>query len=115
MKIGVLVKPDISNAIYRAITPMLALEQLGHEVVLAKRTLDDKFSLDGLVNCDVVHVYRGTEDPKVIKGVDEPIVEAPPSSGTTTTMSDWSPRTPRATRAASAASIPNSASVSRSP
>jgi hypothetical protein len=71
MKIGVLVKPTVSNAIYRAITPMLALGELGHEVVLVKRAEDGRFSPGPLAGCDVVHVYRGSEDPQVLKAVDE--------------------------------------------
>ena len=71
MKIGVLVKPTNSNAIYRAITPMLALGERGHEVVLVKRTEDGKFSPGPLASCDVVHVYRGSEDPQVLKCVNE--------------------------------------------
>jgi hypothetical protein len=63
MKIGVLAKPNISNAVYRAIGPMLALGQRGHEVVLVERAGDGSFSLRELVDCDVVHVYRGHEDP----------------------------------------------------
>jgi glycosyltransferase involved in cell wall biosynthesis len=71
MKIGVLVKPSISNAIYRAIGPMLALGEHGHEVVLAKRAEDGRFSSGQLLDCDVVHVYRGSEDPQVLKSVEE--------------------------------------------
>jgi hypothetical protein len=71
MKIGVLVKPTISNAIYRAIGPMLALGERGHEVVLVKRAEDGSFSPGPLVDCDVVHVYRGSEDPQVLKSVTE--------------------------------------------
>jgi glycosyltransferase involved in cell wall biosynthesis len=71
MKIGVLVKPTVSNAIYRAITPMLALGELGHEVVLVKRAEDGSFSPGQLAGCDVVHVYRGSEDPQVLKAIDE--------------------------------------------
>jgi hypothetical protein len=71
MKIGVLVKPTISNAIYRAITPMLALGERGHEVVLVKRGEDGRFSSRQLVDCDVVHVYRGADERPVCKAVDE--------------------------------------------
>ncbi len=71
MKIGVLVKPTISNAIYRAITPMLALGRRGHEVVLVKRPENGSFSTRELHGCDVVHVYRGSEDPQVLKSLDE--------------------------------------------
>jgi glycosyltransferase involved in cell wall biosynthesis len=71
MKIGVLVKPTISNAIYRAITPMLALGERGHEVVLVKRGDDGRFSPRQLVDCDVVHVYRGADEPLVVNAVDE--------------------------------------------
>ena len=71
MKIGVLVKPSVSNAIYRAIGPMLALGERGHEVVLVKRAEDGSFSPRQLVDCDVVHVYRGSEEPRVVKGVAE--------------------------------------------
>lgn len=71
MKIGVLVKPTISNAIYRAIGPMLALGERGHEVVLVKRAEDGTFSPRQLLDCDVVHVYRGAEDPQVLKSVTE--------------------------------------------
>jgi hypothetical protein len=71
MKIGVLVKPTVSNAIYRAVAPMLALGDRGHEVVLVKRAQDGRFSPRELFGCDVVHVYRGSEDPEVIKCVGE--------------------------------------------
>ncbi len=71
MKIGVLVKPTISNAIYRAIAPMLAVGERGHEVVLVKRGDDGVFSPRPLADCDVVHVYRGTDEPRVVKTVDE--------------------------------------------
>jgi glycosyltransferase involved in cell wall biosynthesis len=71
MKIGVLVKPTISNAIYRAITPMLALGHRGHDVVLVKHAENGKFSTRELLGCDVVHVYRGSEDPQVLKTMDE--------------------------------------------
>ena len=71
MKIGVLVKPTISNAIYRAIGPMLALGERGYEVVLVKRAQDGSFSARELVDCDVVHVYRGSEDLQVLKSIDE--------------------------------------------
>jgi glycosyltransferase involved in cell wall biosynthesis len=67
MKIGVLVKPNISNAAYRAIGPMLALGQRGHEVVLVARAEDGSFSPRELVDCDVVHVYRGYEDLKDLR------------------------------------------------
>jgi hypothetical protein len=49
MKIGVIVKADISNAAYRAITPMLALGECGHEVVLAKLAAGGKFALRDLL------------------------------------------------------------------
>jgi hypothetical protein len=71
MKIGVLVKPTISNAIYRAIAPMVALRERGHEVVLVKRGDDGRFSPRQLVDCDVVHVYRGVGEPLVVKAVDD--------------------------------------------
>jgi hypothetical protein len=71
MKIGVLVKPTISNAAYRALGPMLALGQRGHEIVLVKRPEDGRFSLRELLDCDVVHVYRGLEDPQLPKSVTE--------------------------------------------
>jgi hypothetical protein len=71
MKIGVLVKPTKSNAIYRAIGPMLALGERGHDVVLVKTDLDGKFSPRPLFACDVVHVFRGSEDPQVLKTVGE--------------------------------------------
>ena len=70
MKIGVLVKPTVTNAIYRAIGPMLALGEHGHEVVLVKRAEDGKFSPRPLLDCDVVHVFRGSEDPQVLKCMD---------------------------------------------
>lgn len=63
MKIGVLVKPNISNAVYRAVTPMRALGERGHEVVVVNRAEDGRFSAQELFDCDVVHVYRGYEDP----------------------------------------------------
>jgi hypothetical protein len=71
MKIGVIVKPDVSNAAYRAITPMLALGECGHEVVLAKLGTGGKFALRDLLTCDVVHVYRCSDERGVVKGVDE--------------------------------------------
>jgi hypothetical protein len=71
MKIGVLVKPNISNAAYRAVTPMLALRQRGHEVVFVERAADGGFSSRELVSCDVVHVYRGYEEPQPLKCVNE--------------------------------------------
>jgi hypothetical protein len=71
MKIGLLVKPILSNAIYRAIAPMRALEQRGHEVVAVTREMDSKFAPRQLFDCDVVHVYRGYEDPHVLKCVTE--------------------------------------------
>jgi glycosyltransferase involved in cell wall biosynthesis len=71
MKIGVLVKPTISNAIYRAVAPMLALGECGHEVVLVKRGDDGLFSPRQLVGCDVVHVYRGADEPRVCQAVDD--------------------------------------------
>ena len=67
MKIGVLCKPNISNAVYRAVTPMLALRQRGHEVVLVERAEDGGFSARQLIDCDVVHVYRGYEDPSDVQ------------------------------------------------
>lgn len=71
MKIGVIVKADISNAVYRAIMPMLALGERGHEVVLAKLAGGGKFALRELLACDVVHVYRCSDEPGVAKGVEE--------------------------------------------
>lgn len=72
MKIGVLVQPINSNAIYRAITPMLALGgPRGHEIVLVKRAEDGTFSPRELVDCDVVHVHRGSGYPNVRKAVEE--------------------------------------------
>jgi hypothetical protein len=71
MKIGVLCKPNISNAVYRAVTPMLALRQRGHEVVLVERAEDGSFSPRELMDCDVVHVYRGYEEPQPLKCVAE--------------------------------------------
>jgi hypothetical protein len=71
MKLGVIVKADISNAAYRAITPMLALGECGHEVVLARLAAGGKFALRDLLTCDVVHVYRCCDEPSVVKGVDE--------------------------------------------
>lgn len=69
MKIGVLVKPVQSNAVYRAVGPMFALRQRGHEVVLVKCDVEGRFSSRELINCDVVHVYRGIEDPHVLQCV----------------------------------------------
>ena len=66
MKIGVLVKPISSNAIYRAVGPLYALARRGHDVVLVKRDFDGKFSPRELAGCDVVHVYRGCDDPQVL-------------------------------------------------
>jgi glycosyltransferase involved in cell wall biosynthesis len=71
MKIGVLVKSTVSNAVYRAITPMLALGERGHEVVVVQPAEDGRFSPQRLFDCDVVHVYRGSEDPQVLKSMDE--------------------------------------------
>lgn len=71
MKIGVLVKPVLSNSIYRAVMPMFALGQRGHEVVLVKRDLEGRFSPGELFGCDVVHVYRGFEEPEPLKCVTE--------------------------------------------
>jgi glycosyltransferase involved in cell wall biosynthesis len=71
MKIGVLVRPNISNAVYRAMMPMLALGQRGHEVVLVKRAHDGSFSARELFDCDVVHVYRGHENSRALKCVAE--------------------------------------------
>jgi hypothetical protein len=71
MKIGVLVKLNISNAAYRAVTPMSALTQRGHEVVFVERGPDGNFSPRELVSCDVVHVYRGYEEPQPLRCVTE--------------------------------------------
>jgi hypothetical protein len=71
MRIGVLVKPVVSNAIYRAVGPMFALGRRGHEVVLVKRAEDGRFSPRELASCDVVHVYRGCDDPRVLPCVTE--------------------------------------------
>jgi glycosyltransferase involved in cell wall biosynthesis len=72
MKIGVLVKPMLSNAAYRAIGPMRALGRRGHEVVMVKRDLEHgRFPARELAECDVVHVYRGYEDPQPLKCIAE--------------------------------------------
>ena len=71
MKIGVIAHPDIGNATYRAIAPMLALGELGHEIVHVKVDEKKKLSVSALIGCDVVHVYRGITQPGLLKTIDE--------------------------------------------
>ncbi len=71
MKIGVIFKPDVSNIYYRALSPMLTLGELGHDIVLPRHTSDGRLVLGELLCCDVVHVYRGHNEPDLVKGVEE--------------------------------------------
>jgi len=71
MKIGVILKPTVCNAAYRALAPMLMLGAQGHEIVWAKPTPGWRFPLRELLVCDVVHIYRCLDEPSVMKGVQE--------------------------------------------
>jgi glycosyltransferase involved in cell wall biosynthesis len=55
MKLGVMYEPRGSNANYRAIIPMQALEQRGHTVVWPTKPDDVPREF---VHCDLVHCYR---------------------------------------------------------
>jgi glycosyltransferase involved in cell wall biosynthesis len=59
MKIGFL-SESTSNAYYRAIIPMRAVERRGHTVVWPE-TLGEDAPLRALAECDVVHCYRRPE------------------------------------------------------
>ena len=56
MKLGVIYEARSSNAFYRAIVPMQALEQRGHTVVWPTRVTDAP--LKEFSSCDLVHCYR---------------------------------------------------------
>lgn len=71
MKIGVLAHPVVSNSVYRAVAPMLALGELGHEIVHVKMDDDKALAADRFLGCDVVHVYRGITQPGLFKALDE--------------------------------------------
>jgi hypothetical protein len=49
-----------NNAYYRVITPMLALERLGHTVVWPEK-LGEPVALRTLTACDLVHCYRSVD------------------------------------------------------
>lgn len=55
MQLGLICEP-ISNAQYRGVFPMRAMERRGHRVVWPDEA--GKAGLDKLASCDVVHIYR---------------------------------------------------------
>lgn len=56
MRLGVIYEPSASNAYYRAVIPMQALERRGHTV--AWPTKADAIPLREFLGCDLVHCYR---------------------------------------------------------
>ena len=60
MRIGVVFEPN-SNANYRAVDPMKAMERRGHEIVWP-RDKEGRADPRLLSRCDVVHVYRRAAD-----------------------------------------------------
>ncbi|HEY6758993.1 MAG TPA: hypothetical protein VI318_05860 [Baekduia sp.] len=58
MKIGVVYMQDFSNSYYRALWPMVGLQQRGHEVEYTYETSRGHVDVRPLEWCDVVHVYR---------------------------------------------------------
>src|SRR5205823_9950179 len=56
MRLGVVWYP-CSNAYYRAVDPIAAMERRGHEIVLPPDG-NGEIDLKRLAGCDVVHVYR---------------------------------------------------------
>jgi hypothetical protein len=59
VKLGFICVPS-NNAYYRVITPMLALERLGHTVVWPEK-LGEDVPLRTLAACDLVHCYRSVD------------------------------------------------------
>lgn len=55
MRFGVLFEPN-SNAFYRAIEPMRAMQRRGHDVMWPDQ--DGRARLKDLIGCDAVHIYR---------------------------------------------------------
>lgn len=71
MKIGVLIRPDVANVNYRAVSPVHAVARRGgHEAALVIQQANDSFDLGTLRQCDVVHIYRRA-DPTIQAAVDD--------------------------------------------
>src|SRR5436189_1718425 len=64
MRIGV-VWEDVSNANYRAIFPMQALQRRGHTVVWPP-SIHGEADARRLAGCDVVHVYRRLDQRRIL-------------------------------------------------
>lgn len=60
MRIGLICEPAASNAYYRAIFPLRALERRGHTVLWPPRPGADT-PLGDLLGCELVHCYRRTD------------------------------------------------------
>lgn len=66
MRLAFIYNPQAGpNAQYRAIFPMSALQHRGHEIVWSG-TPTDRFPIDRLRRCDLLHVYRCAE-PQVLE------------------------------------------------
>jgi glycosyltransferase involved in cell wall biosynthesis len=62
MRIGVLYKPEGWNVAYRAQGPAEALRARGHDVRVVVRANDDSFDPQPFMDCDIVHIYRLSDD-----------------------------------------------------
>jgi glycosyltransferase involved in cell wall biosynthesis len=66
MRLGFITEPRAPNSNYRAIFPMRALEQRGHEVLWPAR-LERDLPLNELFSCDLVHCFRRLDRTRDLK------------------------------------------------
>jgi hypothetical protein len=66
MRLGFILEPNAPNSNYRAIFPMRALEQRGHEV-LWPTSLERDLPLGDLQGCDLVHCFRRLDRSRDLK------------------------------------------------
>jgi hypothetical protein len=57
VKLGA-VAQESTNAYYRIVLPMMALQERGHEVVRVEQQVGTPIEIDPLVDCDLVHIHR---------------------------------------------------------
>jgi hypothetical protein len=57
MRLGFIIEAEAVNSIYRALNPMKALAERGHEVLWPSKRLED-VPLRELARCDLVHCFR---------------------------------------------------------